>query len=437
MRLDAPLVGWFHLSSEETSRAKDFLRRCNGEDAVDELGFGIIRDGFSDQFYPGTSTVMTQPRYLVLIPAIYRHIERTLERRKGAIQNIARRSRQMQDQLRDVLVASYGNKRGHGVIGISAKEPERYPSSIYWASLRTLGIFRRRGMVEADYQRALAHHHESTRSDANNGDPVSEVAAPEPAWDRNFPYEVQGEPIQDPDGTFKSDLKFELSREEAAYLADCYLRPSAQDRRSIGVEKSLLASLIARRRRTTFVYPWDVKVPPHLEQSVDDAKHFSLLARGATLQYYFWLMAARRQNGWDVPSADIEGWFDVWWEDGRPQLLEWNVDEFLQRRVHDVRAARKDGAFLKDWLRHCRAAGTAASFLHDTTIRELIVDRELTVKPRKARLTHRKHLETWNRTPPESQRIYQFDFRTSIGREFVLRIVEGLGDDYAIPSSTQ
>ena len=143
MQLNAPFVGWFHLSSEEAARARDFLRRCNGEDAVDELGFGILRDGFSDQFYPGTSTVMTQPRYLLFIPAIYRGMERALERRKGAIEDLPRRGREMQDQLRDVLAATYKNKRGHGVIGISAREPERYPSAIYWASLRVLGIFRR------------------------------------------------------------------------------------------------------------------------------------------------------------------------------------------------------------------------------------------------------------------------------------------------------
>jgi len=428
MRLDAPLVGWFHLSDEETARARDFLRRCNGEDAVDELGFGILRDGFSDQFYPGTSTVMTQPRYLLFIPAIYRFMERTLERRKGAIEDLLRRSREMQDQLRDVLADTYGHKRGHGVIGISAREPERYPSAIYWASLRTLGIFRRPGMIEGDYLRSLGNHYEASRSDSNNGDPVAEVAASAPAWDRNFPYQENGEPVQDARGHFVEGIGFELLPEEATYLADCYLRPDTRDQRATALEKSLLASLIERRRKTSFAFPWDVKPPPHLEQSVDDAKHFSLLARGATLQYYFWLIDARRKQGWEVPDADIESWFALWWDEGRPQLLDWPEDEFLLRRARDVRPARKDATFLRDWLRHCRDARTAGSFLRDEASRALIVERERICKPRKARLTHHKHLETWNRVLPESKRIYQLDFRTSIGSVFVQRIVSGLGD---------
>lgn len=436
MRLDAPLVGWFHLSGEETARARDFLRRCNGEDAVDELGFGILRDGFSDQFYPGTSTVMTQPRYLLFIAAIYRSMERTLERRKGSVEDLLRRSREMQDQLRDVLATTYQNKRGYGVIGISVREPERYPSAIYWASLRVLGIFRRPGMAEGEYLRSLEGHYEASRSESNNGDPVAEVAAPVPAWDRKFPYASGGEPVQDALGRFAQGIDFALLPAEATYLADCYLRPDTKDQRGVGLDRSLLAFLIERRRKTSFAFPWDVKPPPHLNQVVDDAKHFSTLARGATLQYYFWLIEARRQQGWDVPGADIGSWFAEWWAEGRPQLLDWPEDGFLMRRASDVRLARKDATFMQDWLRCCRHARTADSFLRDAATRALIVERERICKPRKARLTHRKHLETWNRLLPDSNRIYQLDFRTSIGAVFVQRIVAGLGNADAIQGGT-
>jgi len=446
IRLEAPFAGWFHLSGEETARARDFLRRCNGEDAVDELGFGILRDGFSDQFYPGTSTVMTQPRYLLFIPAIYRFMERALEKRKGAIDDLPRRSREMQDQLRNVLAATYKHKRGHGVIGISAvigitgKEPERYPSGIYWASLRVLGIFRRPGWAEADYLQSLEKHYEASRSDLNDGDPVAEVASPEPAWDKNFPYanhwEPNRKPIQSALGHFVERTSFELEPHEAAYLADCY-RSDTKDQRGTRLDRSLLAYLIERRRKTHFKFPWDVTPPPHLEQAVDDAKHFSVLARGATLQYYFWLIHARRLKGLDVPEANIEEWFSEWWDEGRSQLLSWSEDDFLARRNRDIRPSRKDAEFLKDWLRHCREARTSDSFLGDPTVQELIVARERICKPRKARLTHPKHLETWNRILPKSNRIYQLDFRTSIGSVFVRRIVEGLSGPDPLQSGSR
>ena len=36
--------------------------------ALDELGIGLIRDGFSDLFFPGTSTIQTRAKYFFIVP---------------------------------------------------------------------------------------------------------------------------------------------------------------------------------------------------------------------------------------------------------------------------------------------------------------------------------------------------------------------------------
>ena len=423
MRLRAPLVGWFHLGSEESAKAREFLRLCNGEDVVDELGFGILRDGFSEQFFPATSTIMTEARYLIFIPAIYRFMERALERKKAALSDPYRRSREMQDQLRAVLSATYNYKRGKGVIGISEKELERYPSAIYWASFRTLGILRLAGTAEGDYSRALPRHHELAKIDENNGDPVAEVPPPPVNWDRRFDHASF---VLDDKGRFPDGLNFELTEREASYLRDCYLGVDRASPPANGIHKSLLAHLIEKRWKTAFAFPWDVKPPPHLEEAVDDAKHFSVLTRGTTLQYYRWLIEARRAEGWKTPGADIEGACAAWWEKGRPLLLDWKEDGFLARRKKDMRSLRNDAYFLEQWLRECRAAKSVDTFLANTEVRKLIVEREKVCKPKKARLTHKKHLQTWNRVPRESQSPYELTFRASIGSVFVRRIVDGM-----------
>ena len=430
MMLRAPIVGWFHLGNEEAAKAREFLRLCNGEDSVDELGFGVLRDGFSDEFFPGTSTVMTEVRYLIFVAAIYRSMERTLERKKAAIPDLYRRSRQMQDQLRDVLAATFGNKRGFGVIGISAKEPERYPSAIYWASMRTLGILRRIGATEGDYLSALSKHHEQSRFDENSGDPVAEAAPPPVNWDRHFPYynhdPHQGASIVDQSGRFATGLDFNLTIQEARYLRDCYLGIDTVTPPASGIHRSLLAHLIEKSRKTSFSFPWDVKPPPHLEMAVDDARHFSVLVRGAMLQYYYWLIKARREEQWEIPNANIDDRFAAWWSEGRPMLMKWDQLGFLERRKRYLRPHRNDAGFMQEWLRQLRAARSSTGFLISDEARTLIVQRERTCKPRKARLSHKKHLQSWNRVLPESDPIYQLDFRARIGNTFVHRIVKGL-----------
>jgi hypothetical protein len=426
MKLSAPLVGWFHLGSDEASSAREFLRLCNGEDAVDELGFGILRDGFSDDFFPGTSTVMTETRYLVFVAAICRSMERALERKNAAIADPYRRSRDMQDQLRDVLSETFKNKLGHGVIGISVMQPERYPSAIYWASLRTLGILRWRGGGERDYLRALLRHSDLFRTDDNYGDPVAEIVPPSIHWDRRFPYFEDATAIMDDKGHFRDGLNFDLTRREARYLQDCYLGADGGTPPTNGIHKSLLAHQIRTKSKVSFQYPWDLSPPPDLEATVDDARRFSILARGATLQYYDCLIEQRNTEGWQVPDADIRGWFRTWWEEGRPQLMEWDLAGFIQRRARYLRASRNDITFLQEWLRHCSTSKSASYFLAKSEVRQLIVQRERVCKPSKARLTHKKHLQSWNRQLPDLQTPYQLAFRADIANVFVQRVVTGL-----------
>jgi hypothetical protein len=422
MKLQPPLVGWFHLGNEEAAKARAFLRLCNGEDSVDELGFGILRDGFSEQFFPGTSTVMTEVRYLIFIAEIYRFMERTLERKKSAIPDPYRRSREMQDQLRDVLSATFDHKEGHGVIGISVKEPERYPSVIYWASLRTLGILRLAGASEDNYLKALHRHHALTKVDENSGDPVAEVAPPPINWDLHFGNESS---VLDGKGRFPDGLNFDLTGSEARFLRDCYLGADKASPPANGIHDSLLAHLIEKKRTTAFEFPWDVKVPTQLVEAVDDAKRFSVIARGATLQYYHWLIEARRAEVWDIPNVDIEGWFSAWWIDGRPLLLDWSENGFLIRRHKDVRVLRNDASFLQQWLRQCKTAKSASTFLASSEVRKLIVEREKVCKPRKARLTHKKFLQSWDQIPRELASPYQLNYRAPIGSVFVRQIVAG------------
>jgi hypothetical protein len=430
--LEAPYIGWFHLGSEEARRAGEVLRRLDAvEDSVDELGFGILRDGFAEQFFPGTSTVMTEVRYLLLIARIYRHIESCLKNKPRSIHDPRRKSREMQDQMRDVLCDSYGRRRGNGIIGLRVQEPVRYPSDIYWSSLKRLGIFLLKHDSESDYQQRLAQYRDQpplltdeSKSPITNDEQGAH-------WDSGLPFPEDVDNALAENGTFLSGLRFELSQPEAIYLRDCYLG-SADRKVEDGIKNSLLAHLIRQRRKARFWFPWDVSGPKVLEQAIDDAKHLSALVQGAMLQYYWWLIRGREEMGLDLPGVDVEGAFAFWWENGRPLVVDpdYSWDAFIQRRARDLRVQRRDAWFLAEWTGHCHSARRPASFLSDGGVRTLIVDRERLCKPGKARLTHDKHLKTWGLGFTLKQgEAFSLNYRSPIGYNFVARIVAGLAED--------
>ncbi len=74
--------------------------------AVDELCFGIIRDGFADYFFPGTSTVQTRAKYYLLVPYI---LKETVKQEKP--------ERYLEATEKEVAVEMFNKKMKDGLVG--------------------------------------------------------------------------------------------------------------------------------------------------------------------------------------------------------------------------------------------------------------------------------------------------------------------------------
>src|SRR4051812_19588807 len=94
-------IVWLASSSAEIARARTVLRSLSQPGVLDELGFLVLLGAFSDRLYPAINTIMTRPRYLVFLPAIFRYLE---EKRVAKNRNADAISRQMQFELRNALV---------------------------------------------------------------------------------------------------------------------------------------------------------------------------------------------------------------------------------------------------------------------------------------------------------------------------------------------
>lgn len=131
-------LGWIDFSDNDRKKTMDVLRLFQEKGAVDELGIGIIRDGFANYFFPGTSTIQTRAKYFFIIP--YAMMDTVSDTHVTSVQQAMRRLDEIEKESAVILK---GSSDGQGVIGATVlpKWVVRTPSTIYWNGLRTLGIF--------------------------------------------------------------------------------------------------------------------------------------------------------------------------------------------------------------------------------------------------------------------------------------------------------
>lgn len=131
-------IGWIDFSDNDRKKTMDVLRLFQEQGAVDELGIGIIRDGFANYFFPGTSTIQTRAKYFFIIP--YAMMDTVSDPHVSSVQQALRRLNEIEKESAIIMKK---NSDEQGVIGATVlpKWVVRTPSTIYWNGLRTLGIF--------------------------------------------------------------------------------------------------------------------------------------------------------------------------------------------------------------------------------------------------------------------------------------------------------
>ena len=66
---------WIDHDSAARERSLQIIGMFRERDSRDELGLGAIRDSFSDKLFPGTSTIQTRLRYMLIIPWVFKKLE--------------------------------------------------------------------------------------------------------------------------------------------------------------------------------------------------------------------------------------------------------------------------------------------------------------------------------------------------------------------------
>lgn len=133
-------LGWIDFSKTERIKVLNVLDLLSEGGVLDELGIAPVRDGFSDIFFPGTSTIQTRAKYFFIVPYALKDMELSADTNPGRVR-IAFDAKEKASAK--ALVELHPG--AIGIIGknslVAGKWVKRTPADIYWSSLRQYGIF--------------------------------------------------------------------------------------------------------------------------------------------------------------------------------------------------------------------------------------------------------------------------------------------------------
>lgn len=379
----ASSLTWLDHDSAARDRSLRVLSLFREKENRDELGIGSIRDGIADILFPGTSTIQTRLRYMLLVPWMYRE----LESRRLTPGVFSLESRKFELSMVEPLL----NSNERGVFGAQSKgELKRLPSSVYWAGLRTWGIRNFDGS-QSDYFRnapALALK-QAVRRQKDDDDADLNTALT--TWHLGLPAAPKG---------FPTKLSLKIQPDEARYL---------RDRIATNCPNSLLSWLVLHGTPDDCREPWlhhqFGSFPRPARDLLEHGRLLSDVVEGAAWLYNVCLADKRQDEALGQSHREgLEGWRK---RVSLSDIKQWNLGELwdvLASRGHPVSSATR--GFVADWTARLTAA--RGEFAEDDLARDLIERRERMLKKSRSRFINRGALNQWGGNSGLNRLVYRW-----------------------------
>lgn len=216
-------LGWIDFSKEERDKVLNVIHLLEEPGAVDELGIGIIRDGFANYFFPGTSTVQTRAKYFLIVPYVLK--EAGDGKYGDDVRKIMARIDKEEMECGKKLKERHGSNQG--VIGervLPNRWVARKPSNIYWSGIREFGIFRNEYLSIREYIEQSVHLREekNNKSLGNRKDKAEENEKDD--RDAGDLTSLQFWNLPKIEENWKENLSLELTPGESKFLKERIIR---------------------------------------------------------------------------------------------------------------------------------------------------------------------------------------------------------------------
>lgn len=404
-------IGWVDFSSNDRVRVHEVLALLKEQGTLDELGIGQVRDAFSDQMFPGFSTIQTTARYFLAVPRILRDW--------GALPTQVRIKRPLasylakaEDELAALLVANH-ERLGlplEGIIGhtlVAKGGVARRPSSTYWNGLRVFNIVQSNQSLAEFCREWLSKGRDSDAVDSEEGTDDNDV---------HFEADVRLAP-----GARTSSpnlLTLRLLPAEARFLSTQFqMAPGHGDSVAAQLLSAQLTEPALREeyRRFAAFSVWasnQGKLSQACRDCIDNAKQFSLAIEGAHIVFNE-LLAERTDN--EVLRARCVQEYDQWQQRvAQAQVFHQKADsQWLASTLSGkVPIKALTVGFLADWNRaHC-------SSTNRRKLKDLVQAQAMRNKP------HRSLLIRLPRKPADWYGMKELEYRWPTARRMLADIAE-------------
>ncbi|MFX4263564.1 DUF6361 family protein [Pelotomaculum propionicicum] len=397
-------IGWIDYGSRDRNKILSILSLLSAPEAVDELGIGVVRDGFADLLFPGTSTIQTRAKYFLLVPYIMMELER---------ENIMN-PKVFMDRLsieEIALISILKKDNAEGVIGgRSGEKLQRKPSSIYWNGINTFGIFQNYSRLSLNgYVRAVCALKREKRLLSASGH-IDKGEGTDDA-DKMYCSASGFWRVPPPPEKWRESVTIELTDEEAGFLRDRIIKSEHS-------KDSLLAYILRNNLYEVITYDdisiidKEIELPQDIREDYEMAQRFAEFIYGANIRYNVIL------SGGQNDEANEE--WDIWYDSVTNGFIQ-NYD--IYEAVNRLSISRQNRArllpFIDKWKKAVLSGDVAIMNNH-------IIAREIELKG-KERAKLNSENTSWQDGVWLGGRRLQYRFRNT--RRLIEDICNGLGGD--------
>ncbi len=269
-------IGWIDYGSRDRNKILSVLSLLSTPEAVDELGIGVVRDGFADILFPGISTIQTRAKYFLLVPYIMMELER-----ENILSPKSFLDRLSKEEI--ALISLLKKDNAKGVFGGRAGERlQRKPSSIYWNGFYTFGIFQNYARLSLNgYVRAVC----ALKREKRLLSAIGHIEKSEGTGDADMYCSAGGFwRVPPPPENWRENVTMELTVEEASFLRERIIKSEHS-------KDSLLAYILRNKIYEVKDY-YDIsiiekkiKLPQTIHKDYKMALDFAEFIYGANIRY--------------------------------------------------------------------------------------------------------------------------------------------------------